>query len=43
VIKRFLAVAVSAGLLVASAWLTPGGGEGTPTAIDPGQVCALCW
>jgi hypothetical protein len=43
VIKRFLVVAVSAGLLVASTWLMPGSSEGTPTANDPGNVCLNCW
>ncbi len=42
-IKRFLGVAVSAGLLVASIWVMPGGGDGTPEAIDPGQACLVCW
>ncbi|WP_168197393.1 hypothetical protein [Kribbella sp. ALI-6-A] len=45
-IKRFLMVAVSAGLLAGSAWLTTGSavaGEDPPVSDDPHAACGVCW
>lgn len=45
-IKRFLLVVVSGGLLLGSAWLTTGqamAGEDPPVDDDPQSGCMVCW